>query len=151
MWWWCIAIGVLTIVVVQNRRLSNKRTRALAVLNRRADVDLAQEWHRLAAAHSIDTDDVRRIWFAMAKEYGIPAEKLRVEDRFDGELAGLFGHPDYDPFLASLFLGNRAAVEKHLVGTTWGEVVVSIRNIESQVGRLATVPSKSEHEHVWAT
>jgi hypothetical protein len=150
MLWYAVAALAIGLIVINNR-LSSKRRRAVTVLNRRVDTDLEQTWIRLAAASSLEADQLRRIWCGLANEYGIPARKLRIEDRLDGELAGLFRHPDHDPFLASLFLSNRETTEKHLVGlATWGEVVVAVRKIELVVGRSATVASSGGREYGWA-
>lgn len=150
MLWYAIAALAIGLIVI-NKRFAGNRARALAILNGRPDVDLEQAWARLAAASSFEADHVRRIWYGLANEYGIPAQKLRIEDRLDGELAGLFRHPDHDPFLASLFLSNREATQQYLIGLrTWGEVIVAVRRIELVAHRLATVASIPGQEYSWA-
>lgn len=150
MLWYAIAALAIGLIVI-NKRFAGNRARALAILNGRPDVDLEQASARLAAASSIEADHVRRIWYGLANKYGIPAQKLRIEDRLDGELADLFRHPDHDPFLASLFLSNREATQQYLIGLrTWGEVIVAVRRIELVAHRLATVASIPGQEYSWA-
>lgn len=146
------AIGLIGIfVIVQNWRLSSRRSRSMAILGERADIDLEQEWGRLVQGDTHEFDEIRRIWLALAAEYGIPPAKIRSEDCIQGELAGVLSHPDHDPFLTSLFLSNRKIVHRHLSGIkTWGELVTAIRVIELETGRPATTTMQAGQECVWA-
>jgi len=124
---------------LEGRRYDSQRRKSLKVLLRRPPGNLSEEYAVVMQRSSVPRDDVQRLWTGVATFYDVPADRLRASDLLKGDLAGVTGHIDYDPFFCSLILGHKGPARDVLEGVVdWGDLIACLYQFEQESGRLGT-------------
>lgn len=131
---------------------SHNRDRCASIekLSERAPADLLQEYTIVSQRGDISRDNVERIWNGLATFYEVPPSMLRATDVLRGDLAGMMGHIDYDPFFCPLIHLHKGPAQDALKEVyDWADLIRCFHQFEQESGRQGTKRIKRDGETTW--